>query len=358
MNEKIALIYGTRPEFLKLFPLINEFSKNNRKAYLINTGQHDSMLTNLENSFGVKPDFSLAVQSKNFSNSQLLSKLIEEISKVILTENIQKIVAQGDTFTVLAASIVAFIEQRKFYHVEAGLRTQSIHFPFPEEYNRRLVSLGTSLNFSPTSLSTSNLLKENVESSKILEVGNTIVDMIQYVLDKENINVSYENKVFITAHRRENIGEPLQNITKAILELAQENPEVEFFWALHPNPNTRKLILDVLKEKPKNIILSEPLDYLENVKRIAQSKLIISDSGGIQEESPSLQKRILILRNETERPEVLQNNCGVLVGSEISSIKNNFYKIWNHPSEYILQTKNNPFGDGHASERIFKHLIT
>ncbi len=331
MIEKTAIIYGTRPEFLKLFPLIIEFKKNHTNVCIINTGQHDSMLTDLENSFGIEPNFSLSVQSKNFTNSNLIAKLINELSNVIHQENIQKIIAQGDTFTVLCSSLVAFMEQRKFYHIEAGLRTSNIKLPFPEEYNRRVVSLGSDINFSPTTLSSTNLSKENINPKSIVQVGNTIVDMIQYVLNIENIEISYQNKVFITAHRRENIGVPLQQIATAILELATENPEIEFHWALHPNPNTRKLILEIFNNKPENVIFTEPLDYTEAIKKMAASRLLISDSGGIQEEAPSLQKRVLILREETERPEVLDCNCGILVGSNIKIIKENFYKMWNNP---------------------------
>ena len=357
MIEKTAIIYGTRPEFLKLFPLIIEFKKNHTNVCIINTGQHDSMLTDLENSFGIEPNFSLSVQSKNFTNSNLIAKLINELSNVIHQENIQKIIAQGDTFTVLCSSLVAFMEQRKFYHIEAGLRTSNIRLPFPEEYNRRVVSLGSDINFSPTTLSSTNLSKENINPKSIVQVGNTIVDMIQYVLNKENIEISYQNKVFITAHRRENIGVPLQQIATAILELATENPEIEFHWALHPNPNTRKLILEIFNNKPENVFFTEPLNYTEAIKKMAASRLLISDSGGIQEEAPSLQKRVLILREETERPEVLDCNCGILVGSNIKIIKENFYKIWNNPSEYIFKSENNPFGDGKASEKIYKEVV-
>lgn len=357
MNEKIAIIYGTRPEFLKLFPLLNEFKRHNTEVCIINTGQHDQLLTELEDSFGVSPDYMLSVQSKEFTNSNLIAKLINDISAVVHQENISKIVAQGDTFTVLCSSIVAFMEQRKFYHIEAGLRTSTIRLPFPEEYNRRVVSLGADLNFAPTELAKNNLLQEHIPNEKILLVGNTIVDMIQYVLEKENISISYENSVFITAHRRENIGKSLQNIATAIKELALENPEIEFHWALHPNPNTRELILEIFKEKPNNVFFSEPLNYVEAIQKMAQSRLLISDSGGIQEEAPSLQKRVLILRDETERPEVLHCNCGILVGADLQKIKSNFYKLWNDPSAYVFESQNNPFGNGKTSEKIHLELI-
>lgn len=358
MNEKIAVIYGTRPEFLKVFPIINEFNRIKQSITIVNTGQHDSLLTEMEKSFGVIPDFQLSVQSLEFSNSNLIAKLINDISNLVHQENIQKIIAQGDTFTVLASSMVAFLEQRKFYHIEAGLRTSDINLPFPEEFNRRVVSLTTHVNFSPTELSKQNLLNENISEHKISLVGNTIVDMIKYVTQKEQIQIEYQDRVFITAHRRENIGQPLRNIAQAIKELAEENPVIQFDWALHPNPNTRKIILEVfVNGMPENINFTEPLSYLEAITKMAKSKIIISDSGGIQEEAPSLQKRILILREETERPEVIACNCGILVGSDIQKIKQNFNAIYHHPEEYIFKSENNPFGDGKSAEKIVTKII-
>ncbi len=358
MNEKIAIVYGTRPEFLKLFPIINEFRKQEQDICIVNTGQHDSLLTEMEQSFDIIPDHQLSVQSLTFTNSNLIAKLIDTISNLIHQENIQKIIAQGDTFTVLASSMVSFLEQRKFYHIEAGLRTSDVRLPFPEEFNRRVVSLTADVNFSPTELSRQNLLKENIAENKIALVGNTIVDMIQYVTQKENMAVEYQDLVFITAHRRENIGQPLKNIAQAIKELAEENPNTQFDWALHPNPNTRKIILETFSGiMPQNINFTEPLSYLEAIRKMAKAKLIISDSGGIQEEAPSLQKRVLILREETERPEVLTCNCGILVGNNIQKIKSNFNFIYNNPQEYRFKIENNPFGDGKSAEKITKRII-
>lgn len=358
MNDKIAIIYGTRPEFLKVFPIINEFRKRNQKICIVNTGQHDSLLTEMEQSFDVQPDYQLSVQSLAFTNSNLIAKLIDEISNLVHRENIQKIIAQGDTFTVLASSMVAFLEQRKFYHIEAGLRTSDIKLPFPEEFNRRVVSLTADVNFSPTELAKQNLLKENISENNISLVGNSIVDMIQYVTKKENIAIEYKDFVFITAHRRENIGQPLKNVAQAVKELAEENPETQFEWALHPNPNTRKIIMEAFENgTPKNINFTEPLSYLDAIRKMAKSKLIISDSGGIQEEAPSLQKRVLILREETERPEVISCNCGILVGTDIQKIKSSFNFIYNNPEEYIFKSENNPFGDGNSAEKIVKKVL-
>lgn len=357
MNEKIAIIYGTRPEFLKVFPIIHEFRRKDYPVCIVNTGQHDSLLTEMEQSFGILPHHKLSVQSLTFTNSNLIAKLIHEISNLVHQENIQKIIAQGDTFTVLASSMVSFLEQRKFYHIEAGLRTSDIHLPFPEEFNRRVVSLTADVNFAPTELSKQNLIRENVPENQISLVGNSIVDMIQYVTKKENIAVEYLDYVFITAHRRENIGKPLRNIAQAVKELAEENPDTRFDWALHPNPNTRKIIMEAFENgTPQNINFTEPLSYLDAIRKMARAKLIISDSGGIQEEAPSLQKRVLILREETERPEVIDCNCGILVGTDIKKIKDHFNLIYHNPEEYIFRSENNPFGDGNTAEKIVKKV--
>ncbi len=358
MTSKIALVYGTRPEFLKIFPVIHQFRKENQEILLVNTGQHDDLLTKMELSFGIVPDARLTSQSLDYTNSNLLAKLINSLSDLIYKENVSKIVAQGDTFTVLASSIVAFMERKTFYHIEAGLRTSDIQLPFPEEYNRRVVSLGSDINFAPTELAQQNLVEEGIPVSRVELTGNTIVDMIHYILEKENIVIEYQDKVFITAHRRENIGKPLQDIAKSIGDLARQYPDVIFEWALHPNPNTRKIITDVFADgKPENILFLEPLAYVETIKKMAAARLIISDSGGIQEEAPSLRKRVLILRNETERPEVVYCNCGILVGSDPEHIKSTFNQIWNDPKAYVFQTENNPFGDGKASERIVKTIL-
>ncbi|MBF0597489.1 non-hydrolyzing UDP-N-acetylglucosamine 2-epimerase [Faecalibacter rhinopitheci] len=348
----IAIIYGTRPEFLKVYPIILEAQKRSIELITINTGQHTSMLTEMENLFEFEPSYKLEVQSNQFSNSNLLAKLIDSISEVIKKENIDKIIAQGDTFTVLASSMVAFLEQREFFHVEAGLRTDDIRFPFPEEYNRRVVSLTSKLNFAPTQLSKNNLLKENISEDKIVITGNTIIDLLNHVLKKYEIKIEKGNDVFITAHRRENISENMYSICGAIRELALENPTINFHWSLHPNPKTRDFIFQAFNEIPENIYFIEPLNYVEAVTLMAKSALIISDSGGIQEEAPTLQKRVLILREETERPEVIECGCGVLVGTDKNKIKLEFYK------ELNVQKNNfsNPFGDGRSSVKILNKI--
>lgn len=348
----IAIVYGTRPEFLKVYPLILEAKRRKLDFLTINTGQHTSMLSEMEALFDFKPNYFLKSQSNEFSNSNLLAKLIDAIAEVVKKERIEKIIAQGDTFTVLASSMVAFLEKKDFYHVEAGLRTDDIRFPFPEEFNRRVVSLTSRKNFAPTILSKNNLLKEKINEAQIIVTGNTIIDLLTYVLDQESIKLEKGNDVFITAHRRENINENMSSICEAIRELALENPSIKFHWSLHPNPKTREFIFKTFREIPSNIIFIEPLNYIDAVKLMAKSLMIISDSGGIQEEAPTLQKRVLILREETERPEVLECGCGILVGADKKKIKDEFYKELSGKSNLFV----NPFGDGTASSKILENL--
>lgn len=349
----IAIVYGTRPEFLKVYPIILEAKKRALAFITINTGQHTTMLTEMEELFGFKPNYTLKSQSNAYSNSNLLAKLIDSIAEVVKSNAIEKIIAQGDTFTVLASSIVAFLEKRKFYHIEAGLRTDDIRFPFPEEYNRRVVSLTSEINFAPTPLAKENLLKENISEERIIVTGNTIIDLLTYVLEKENISLTKGHDIFITAHRRENISENMFSICDAIKELALENPSITFNWSLHPNPKTREFIFKTFSDIPQNIKFVEPLNYIESVKLMAKSMLIISDSGGIQEEAPTLQKRVIILREETERPEVLDCGCGILVGADKEKIKEEFYKELEKGDNNFI----NPFGSGNASQLILDHLL-
>ena len=349
----IAIVYGTRPEFLKVYPIILEAKKRALAFITINTGQHTTMLTEMEELFGFKPNYTLKSQSNAYSNSNLLAKLIDSIAEVVKSNAIEKIIAQGDTFTVLASSIVAFLEKREFYHIEAGLRTDDIRFPFPEEYNRRVVSLTSEINFAPTPLAKENLLKENISEERIIVTGNTIIDLLTYVLEKENISLTKGHDIFITAHRRENISESMFSICDAIKELALENPSFTFNWSLHPNPKTREFIFKTFSDIPQNIKFIDPLNYIEAVKLMAKSMLIISDSGGIQEEAPTLQKRVIILREETERPEVLDCGCGILVGADKEKIKEEFYKeLKNGQNNFV-----NPFGVGNASQLILDHLL-
>lgn len=347
--KKIAIIYGTRPEFLKVLPIIFEAKKRNLNFITINTGQHSNLLNELENLFDFKPDYNLKVQDVKSSNSELLSNIILRINDILKKEKFTQIISQGDTLTVYGASIVSFLEKIPFYHIEAGLRTSNINEPFPEEYNRRATTLATKLHFTPTLNSKNNLINEGILEKNIFITGNTIIDMLHYVLKKEKIKIEKKNYVLITAHRRENIGENLEKIGCAIKELASENPNIIFYWLMHPNPNVRLQVKNLFENSTQNIKFLEPLNYIENVKLMSKVNLIITDSGGIQEEAPSLNKKVIILREETERPEVVECNCGVLVGSDINKIKKNFYK---EIKDENINLFSNPFGNGDSAIKI------
>lgn len=352
--EKIAIIYGTRPEFLKVYPIILEAERLGINLLTINTGQHSDILSDMERLFEFSPSYKLEVQSEGLNSSELLAKLIKKVGDVVKIEKVNAIVSQGDTFTVLASALVSFLERINFYHVEAGLRTQDIYSPFPEEFNRRVVSLVSNINFAPTEKSKANLKSEGVGDDQIVVCGNTIIDMLKLVLDKESVRVCKNDKVLVTAHRRENIGDNLNNICHAIRELVLENPKITFYWSLHPNPSVQEFVLSFFDQSLKNLEFIKPLNYVDNVKLMSECLLIISDSGGIQEEVPTLGKKILILRNETERPEVLECGSGVLVGANIDKIKKEFYRELLSNEIYAF---NSPFGDGNSSRKIMERIM-
>jgi UDP-N-acetylglucosamine 2-epimerase (non-hydrolysing) len=349
MKNKLAIVYGTRPEFLKIYPIILELRKRKIEFITINTGQHSALLDELEVLFNFTPNYNLRTQNLSYTNSELLSHIILRLNNIRLKDYFTHVISQGDTLTVYAASIFSFLENLMFYHVEAGLRTSNIKEPFPEEYNRRAISLSTKTHFAPTLLAKNNLLHENIPEDKIFITGNTIVDMLNFVLDSEKIKIERQNHVVITLHRRENIGVRLEQIGHAIKDLAIEHPHLRFIWLMHPNPNVRSQLTNIFIDSPSNIEFIEPLNYIANIKLMASSSIIISDSGGIQEEAPSLKKKIIILRDETERPEVVDCNSGVLVGSDQNKIKAYFRKLLfsNKDDSFI-----NPFGSGDSAIRI------
>ena len=354
MENKIAIIYGTRPEFLKVYPIILECLRRKINFITINTGQHTNLVTEMEKIFKFSPDYCLKVQNSNYNNTDLVASLLNNLSIILKKEKFNKVIAQGDTFTVLASSMMSFLEKIDFYHVEAGLRTNNIYKPFPEEYNRRVTSITTTFNFAPTNKAKLNLLSENIPKSKIIVTGNTIIDLLKHIIKTKKIKIKKGNKVLITTHRRENIGENLTNICKAISDLAKENPKIIFYWSLHPNPEVSSQVKKNFVSKSDNLKLIESLNYIENVKLMSECLLLISDSGGIQEEAPSLKKKILILRDETERPEVVDCGCGVLVGSDINKIKKEFYKELNSTNDNKFI---NPFGRGNSSKKIINKMI-
>lgn len=345
----IVIVYGTRPEFIKIFPVIDRLRKESVRHAVINTGQHGSVLKELERELDFTPDLSLDVVSQGVQDSGLFARLVTDISSAVLGFKPRILVSQGDTFTVLATSMVAFLKGIQHAHVEAGLRSHDLWKPFPEEFNRRVASLASSLHFAPTALARQNLLSEGVPENAIHTVGNTIVDMVGFVCERRGIRTGSEKLIYITTHRRENWGLPIRSIVRSIKGLCRDYGEYSFVWSMHPNPAIERDIKEEMGLSPSNLELRKAMGYFENLDMIARSSLILSDSGGIQEEAACLDKDILILREVTERPEVVDAGYATLCGHDPELIRAAFERIIGRTRFPVRQ---NPFGDGLSSNRI------
>ncbi len=347
-------------------PLCKVLKQSDFDVIVVNTGQHRELTDPLWQIFKVRPDYNLNVIKENQSLSELSAVLLVKIENIVRQSKPDYIIAQGDTTSCMVGSLVGFYNRIKVAHVEAGLRTFDITSPFPEELNRRIVSILSDINFTPTDQATQNLKKENVKG-KIVKTGNTGIDALLQILqevrertpfysNKFNIILKKQN-ILITGHRRENHGERFDEIFTAIKELANENPEVSFIYPVHFNPNVRKQVNEILKGID-NIHLIEPVNYDEMIFLMDCAYIIMTDSGGIQEEAPSLNKPVIVLRDTTERPEGVQSGCSVLAGFEKDTIKKVFYSIFNNPKKYhSMANKKNPYGDGKASQRIAEYFL-
>jgi UDP-N-acetylglucosamine 2-epimerase (non-hydrolysing) len=363
---KISFVIGTRPELIKLAPIIWESQKKDFKIDIVNSAQHTDLLDPFWATFNLNPTHVLDVMIPSQSLSSLTARVVSQFQNYIdsCRELPDIIIAQGDTTTVMAVSIVAFYNKIKFAHVEAGLRSFDFENPFPEEYNRKIASICAQFHFCPTAISAQNLLNEGIPKNKIFVVGNTVVDSL-LILSRSSLfknrkwNNSILNKinefkktVLVTSHRRENHGDNLNNIIEAIHELASQNDETIFIWPLHPNPNVRTKLLDSPLNTLNNIILTEPLEYLDILKLLEICFCTITDSGGIQEEAPSFLTPVLILRDVTERPEGVNEGISFIVGADKQRIieKYNQLKV-----DYPI-FKENPYGDGNSSFKITEIL--
>ncbi|MGN6492509.1 MAG: non-hydrolyzing UDP-N-acetylglucosamine 2-epimerase [Agriterribacter sp.] len=368
--NKILFVIGTRPELIKVAPIIYEFKKKGFEDYaVVSTGQHRNLLTKYWKLFDIYPDYSLDILSPSQSLSRLTAKAITELDNLILLfqESGQKpdiILAQGDTTTVMAASMVAFYNKIKFFHLEAGLRSFHLDQPFPEEYNRKVASISAYAHLAPTEISKQNLSSEGIDESKIHVVGNTIVDALELMrrsekFDEVNFNdpeLQINNKtdiVIITCHRRENQGENLLNIINAISFLASRYTKYFFVWLKHPNPQVKSLIEEADINQRSNFLSIDPLDYLDTLKLISRAKIIITDSGGIQEEAPSFGKPLIVLREVTERPEAVWKGMAKLVGADQQAI----FEAFEWANDYQPAIIFNPYGDGFASLRVANLLL-
>jgi UDP-N-acetylglucosamine 2-epimerase (non-hydrolysing) len=372
MKKKVLFVFGTRPEAIKLAPVIKKMKENDQffDVAICVTGQHKQMLEQVLSYFNLKPDFNLKLMKDNQTLHSLTASIIEGVGSVIKYYKPSFLIVHGDTTTTFAASLSAFYEKIKICHVEAGLRTWQKYSPFPEEINRRVTSLLADYHFAPTERSKSNLIKEGVGSSSIVVTGNTVIDSLFISLNGiENSNnhgieflktlVSGEKKILlVTGHRRENFGESFLNICEAIKSVAiNYSDQVTIVYPVHLNPNVQKPVFELLSGY-NNILLIEPLDYLPFVWLMSKSYLILTDSGGIQEEAPALGKPVLVFRDTTERPEAIESGGVKLIGTSKNVIINEVSLLLDDSEVYNSMSKAvNPYGDGNASQRISDFLI-
>ena len=369
MRDNILFIFGTRPEAIKLAPLIWEFRKysNEYDIKVCITAQHREMLDQVMKFFKLEPDFDLNIMKPNQSLFYLTSSLILKIENVLRDFNPDLVIVQGDTTTTLVGALAAFYNKSKIAHIEAGLRSSNKYSPFPEEINRKLTGHMADYHFAPTEKSKLNLYKEGI-TKNIWVVGNTAIDSLFLGLDLikkegEDPYCNYFNYldfskkiILVTSHRRENFGEPLRNVCQAIKEISEEFKDIEFVFPVHLNPNVRKSVNEILKGKER-IHLVDPLPYPLLIWLMNKSYLVLTDSGGIQEEAPSLGKPVLVLRNVTERIEGIEAGTAKLVGTDKEKIKSSVKYLLENKEAYLKMSKAvNPYGDGKASKRIVKIL--
>lgn len=358
---KVLSIFGTRPEAVKMAPVIRRLEETPEiDSKICVTAQHRQMLDQVLDLFGILPDYDLNLMEESQSLAELTARVIIHLDPILTEVNPDWIIIQGDTTTVMSAALLAYYHQIKIGHVEAGLRTGDKYQPFPEEINRKIAGVVADLHFAPTEHSRHNLLRENVPDENIIVTGNPAIDALIWAakqpFDDSTLNIPLTpnvRHVLVTAHRRENFGEPLLNICRAVKFLANYyNGKVHFTYPVHMNPNVKGPVTKQLGEIP-NITLTPPLDYLPMINLMKHSTLVLTDSGGIQEEAPGFGVPTLVMRNTTERPEGIEAGTLKLVGTEEQNIIRETQRLLEDPDEYAsMAGAVNPFGDGHASERI------
>lgn len=370
---KILSVFGTRPEAIKMAPLINCLVKcQSIESIVCNTSQHKDMLEPIIRFFGIKSQYNLNIMRPNQTLNNITSDILNRLSPILQKEKPDWVLVQGDTTTTLSASLASFYARIKIGHVEAGLRTGDNYAPYPEEMNRKITTALANLHFTPTNFGKNNLLKEGVSESKIFVTGNTVVDALNFTLSKIltpnesnkyektllNLGVQLTNRIIlVTGHRRESIGVNLTNICKALIRIAESYPDVSIIYPVHMNPNVRRQVLKIL-ENQKGVYLIDPLDYPTFVWLMTRSSIILTDSGGIQEEAPSLGIPVLVMRNVTERQESIDLGVGQLIGTEPNNIFDKTKLLLDRPIRPNSPHKNsNPYGDGSASIRIVKALL-
>ena len=369
---KVLSIFGTRPEAIKMAPLVVNLNRNSQiNSIVCVTGQHREMLDQVLDLFDINPDYDLNVMKKNQSLSEVTSRIITNLSPILDEVKPDLILVHGDTTTTFSAALSGFYHQVSVGHVEAGLRTGNIFSPWPEEANRKLVSCVTEMHFAPTKQAMLNLKQENIDESKIIVTGNTVIDALMMIKDKIESNSKLENSltenfpfieegkriVLVTGHRRENFGQGFENICESLKSLAIKNKDVNFVYPVHLNPRVREPV-NLLLSNIDNIHLIEPQGYLEFVYLMINSHIILTDSGGIQEEAPALGKPVVVMRDTTERPEAVSAGTVILVGTDKEKIIDAIDTLLNDQSKYRkMSMSHNPYGDGTASQKIIQHII-
>lgn len=361
--KKVMTVFGTRPEAIKMCPLVNELkTRKELETVVVVSGQHREMLQQVLDIFEIIPDYNLNIMRDNQTLFDITTNILNEIKEVLIKEKPDIVLVHGDTSTTFVTSLAAFYLQIPVGHVEAGLRTYNIYSPFPEEFNRQAVGLISEFNFAPTELSMKNLIKEGKNPNSIFVVGNTVIDALKTTVkdnySHEHLEWAKDSRlILITAHRRENLGEPMRNMFKAIKRIIDENKDVKAIYPIHMNPIVRGIANEVFGSTDR-IRIIEPLDVLDFHNFMARSYLIITDSGGIQEEAPSLGKPVLVMRDTTERPEGIEAGTLKLVGTNETVIYENFKILLENKEEYDKMSKaNNPYGDGYTSKRIADILV-
>lgn len=361
---KVMSIFGTRPEAIKMAPLVKELEKRKEiESIVCVTAQHREMLDQVLNTFDIKPDYDLNIMKQGQSLADVTTRALVGLEEVIKEVKPDIVLVHGDTTTTFAGALAAFYNQVAIGHVEAGLRTYDKYSPYPEEMNRQMVDRLSDMYFAPTEISKDNLLKENIDESKIYITGNTAIDAMSTTVDENYthpeldwINAG-ERMILLTAHRRENLGEPMRHIFRAIKRVVDEFSDVKVIYPIHMNPKVREVANEVFGDADR-VKLIEPLEVFDFHNFQNKSYIILTDSGGIQEEAPSLGKPVLVLRDTTERPEGIKAGTLKLVGTDEDVIYEETKKLLLDKKEYEKMSKaSNPYGDGHASERIVDAII-
>lgn len=359
---RIGIVFGTRPEAIKMAPLVQKFQQNcNYETRVILTGQHREMVQQVMQLFEIKADRNLEIMQHQQTLTDITYRSLQGLGNIFEQIKPDMVLVQGDTTTAFAAALAAFYQKIPIGHVEAGLRTNDLFNPYPEEANRRLISQLTKLHFAPTEKAVENLIKAGVVG-KIYQTGNTVIDALLSVaktqpkLDIPNLNLEKHRLILATVHRRENWGEPLEGIAEGFLKTLDQYADTMILLPLHRNPTVREPLQTMLGGHPR-VILTEPLDYSQLVAAIADAYLVLTDSGGLQEEAPSLGKPVLVLRKTTERPEAIAAGTAKLIGTDPQDILRATSELLGDPEAYQkMATAINPFGDGHAASRIIQHI--